>query len=162
MWHDRGVRTDKVLKGHFLVEVTCGVSEWVRAGQREKGGHSRQKEQRACDLGLRVDSSKWKEVMLERRSGIWEEPLFWGWGPWPVGMVPALIPLGRVPGLCAVGLGLGGQAGGGGGGPSGLSRPCGAWDCVNPRPLALFPWAEQIMGLEPVRASWMKQACDNT
>lgn len=38
---------------------------------------------------------------------MWEEPLFWGWVPRPVGMVPALSPLSRVPGLCAVGLGLG-------------------------------------------------------
>lgn len=27
-----------------------------------------------------------------------------------------------------------------------------------PRLLALHPWAEQIVGLEPVRANWLKQA----
>lgn len=94
---------------------------------------------------------------------MWVEPLFWGWVPRPVGMVPALSPLSRVPGLCAVGLGLrGGRQVVEGEGPQGFRGLAGAWDCVNPRPLALFPWAEQVMGLEPVRASWMKQAWDNT
>lgn len=49
-----------------------------------------------------------------------------------------------------------------GAGPQGLPGLAGAWDCVNPRPLALFPWAQQVVGLEPVRASWVKQAFDDT
>lgn len=90
-------------------------------------------------------------------------PLFWGWVPWPSGMVPALSPLGWVPGLCAASLGLGrGRQVVEGAGPQGLPGLAGAWDCVNPRPLALFPWAQQVVGLEPVRASWVKQAFDDT
>lgn len=52
----------------------------------------------------------------------WEEPLISGWVSWPAGMVPALSPLSWVPGLCAAGWGLWGQAGGGGAGPWRLAR----------------------------------------
>ena len=115
----------------------------------------------ACDLGLRACVSKWKEGKLERRAWIGRNlsqdgcP---GLLEWCQHLAPSAGSQVFVlqAGVC------GGRQVVEGPGPGGLPGFPRAWDCVNPSLLALLPWAEQVMGLEPVRASWLKQACGNT